>query len=632
MNAPSGERVTEWAGGSLSELMSVLSAAALPARIRVFAPGKGAAPAGEVHLLAGGLNDAFAGNKRGQEAASALQRLAGARFVIDTRLPDPETGSLAKPGPAEGSLAQRPLVEIMRYCEDYVLTCTLEVWRGEEQARISYRRGELVGTSVGGSEAPERLPEVMGWKEGFFEIDLPLPVTPPSPAPSRRTAGSAAVGDSAGTGPARPASGERARRGTDPFITIGAVKRDTPTRPAGAMRSTGEISSRPRLPPGPPLPGFQARIAAAARAHPAEKAGPRPPPFGPTPAHPLAAPPTSKTAPAAQGPLPPLAAPMVVGRDARPAPAPPLAPVPWPTAGTSAAGQKSGHVSGDEAPGRQGATREHSRSYVTEEQRSRPGRIGGQNVPEIVTGGTRPSVAQPTARPISTPAPRAAAGFPTPAQGSAVTPPPSFAPASLLVRAPAAHVQRTPPPAQPASVAAVQPTSAMARPVRPAEPRPSESFRAMREASATSARMTPSEPSLTSGRTKPAFTPPLGTEALPFGVELPEDMQDPAAFVETPPPEVPLVMPSMARSTPTPISPTPQPMVEPPDEFAESASGQPEDLGVDFEEPGFQPDQRPARRGVGAWPLLVHMLLGVALGAAIAAAYSAYYGLPLRWP
>jgi hypothetical protein len=109
-------------------------------------------------------------------------------------------------------------------------------------------------------------------------------------------------------------------------------------------------------------------------------------------------------------------------------------------------------------------------------------------------------------------------------------------------------------------------------------------------------------------------------------------MQDPAAFVETPPPEVPLVMPSMARATPTPISPTPQPMLEPPDEFAQSASGQPEDLGVDFEEPGFQPDQRPARRGVGAWPLLVHMLLGVALGAAIAAAYSAYYGLPLRWP
>src|ERR1700690_1397022 len=130
MSGPSGEGVTEWAGGSLSELMSVLSAAALPARIQVFASGPGGALAGEVHLLAGGLNDASAGAEQGQEAVSALQRMTGARFVIDTRLPDPETGSLAKPGPAEGDLAQRPLVEIMRYCEEYVLTCTLEVWRG----------------------------------------------------------------------------------------------------------------------------------------------------------------------------------------------------------------------------------------------------------------------------------------------------------------------------------------------------------------------------------------------------------------------------------------------------------------------------------------------------------------------
>ena len=33
----------------------------------------------------------------------------------------------------------------------------------------------------------------------------------------------------------------------------------------------------------------------------------------------------------------------------------------------STAGQNCGHVLGDEAPGRQGATRAHSRSYVTEE-------------------------------------------------------------------------------------------------------------------------------------------------------------------------------------------------------------------------------------------------------------------------
>ena len=58
---------------------------------------------------------------------------------------------------------------------------------------------------------------------------------------------------------------------------------------------------------------------------------------------------------------------------------------------TSAAGQKIGHVLGDEAPGRQGATREHSQSYVTEEQRRRPGWIVSQNLTEILTGGTSPA-------------------------------------------------------------------------------------------------------------------------------------------------------------------------------------------------------------------------------------------------
>ena len=58
---------------------------------------------------------------------------------------------------------------------------------------------------------------------------------------------------------------------------------------------------------------------------------------------------------------------------------------PW----ASAAGQNCGHVLGAEAPGRQGATRAHSRSYVTEEQRSRPGWIGSQNMADILTGGTR---------------------------------------------------------------------------------------------------------------------------------------------------------------------------------------------------------------------------------------------------
>jgi hypothetical protein len=56
---------------------------------------------------------------------------------------------------------------------------------------------------------------------------------------------------------------------------------------------------------------------------------------------------------------------------------------------TSAAGQKLYGRSAVEAPGPQGATREHSGSYVTEEQRSGPGWIGGPTTGEFLTGSTR---------------------------------------------------------------------------------------------------------------------------------------------------------------------------------------------------------------------------------------------------
>jgi hypothetical protein len=182
MVGPSADLTTEWEGGSLGELVAALQAAALPVRIEVIAPGTTDSNAGEVHLLAGGLADAFAGSLRRDDAMAALQRLEGARFIVEARLPDPESGSLSSPGPHEGSLKDRPVASLMRYCEDYVLSCRLEVWRGQERAVITYRRGEIVSTMVGGGDGSEHLPEVMGWTEGSYEIVLPAPVLPPTPA------------------------------------------------------------------------------------------------------------------------------------------------------------------------------------------------------------------------------------------------------------------------------------------------------------------------------------------------------------------------------------------------------------------------------------------------------------------
>ena len=185
MAGPSADRITEWEGGSLSELVAMLQAAALPVRIEVIAPGTTGSNAGEVHLLAGGLADAFAGSLRRDDAMAALQRLEGARYIIESRLPHPESGSLSEPGPHQGGLKDRPLASLMRYCEDYVLTCRLEVWRGQDRAVISYRRGEIISTVVGGSEGSELLPEVMGWTEGSYEIILPAPVLPQMPSRGR---------------------------------------------------------------------------------------------------------------------------------------------------------------------------------------------------------------------------------------------------------------------------------------------------------------------------------------------------------------------------------------------------------------------------------------------------------------
>jgi hypothetical protein len=634
MNGPSDERVTEWTGGSLNELMIVLSAAALPTRIRVFAPGPGDTPAGEVHLLAGGLNDAFAGEARGEDAVAALQRITGARFLIDTRLPDPETGSLAKPGPAEGNLAQRPLVEVMRYCEEYVLTCTLEVWRGEDQARISYRRGELVGTTVGGSDAPDRLPEVMGWKEGFFEIALPLPVTPPVPALSKRSTASMAVaGASTGT---QPPSGERVRRKTDPLISFDAAKKGAPAQPApAAARPTG--SGGPKLPPGPPLPGLQARSTAAVRSQPAPAAGPKPAPSGPTPATPLAAAPIRRSGPLPSVPVRTTAQTPIAGRPAagiataRPAlpPAataqakktPPIGvvvPAPLAVAPGQPAARAAVPVRAPQAP-------------LASSIAAAPAAAAASPRAPLASPIAKPSVAPTPARSLATPPPKAA--HPTPAQGSGVTPPPVSSPPSPPASAPAVPVQhKTPAPAkspssQPAWAGPADKTVKASRP-RPAEtpssPLPSAIHGALNtttNAAAAALRRTP-------GEMQRSLTPVRGTEELPAGVELSEDMQDPAAYVETPPPEPLPAVASQTQSTPTPSLVSDR--AEVPTVRLSSVGMAPSaDLSVDINEPRLRPRKRRARRGVGHWPLLVHVLLGIALGAAVVAAYSAYYRLPI---
>jgi hypothetical protein len=178
-------KLIDWNGGTLTDLIALLSAPAVSARVEVIPLGADS-PIGEVHLVAGGVSDSIYNGQATDDALDKLLTITPARFRVDPRLPDPATGDLGTAGPESGTLDGRPLAHLMRYCEDYVITCAIEVWRGNETARVDYKRGEISGVTVGGIDAPERLAEVMQWASGNYRLNVP-PISLPSVAP-RRTA------------------------------------------------------------------------------------------------------------------------------------------------------------------------------------------------------------------------------------------------------------------------------------------------------------------------------------------------------------------------------------------------------------------------------------------------------------
>jgi hypothetical protein len=177
----------QWEGGTLEELLALLAEAALSVRVDAIHPEKDE-KIGELHVVAGGVSETIAGDRRGDAAMAHLRQIPGLRFLAHPVLPDPEDGSLGQPGSLEGNLATRPPPELMRYCENFVLTCALEVRHRDDHVRISYRRGEILRTLVNGSESGERLPEVMSWTEGTWRItmsQLALPRPPKAARPIR---------------------------------------------------------------------------------------------------------------------------------------------------------------------------------------------------------------------------------------------------------------------------------------------------------------------------------------------------------------------------------------------------------------------------------------------------------------
>jgi hypothetical protein len=201
--------LVEWSGGALDDLVAYLSGPATAVRIEVL-PATGDTAVGEVHLLAGGISETLYAGKSTDDALEKLRGVNNPRFRLEMRLPNPVDGDLGSPGPDSGTLDSRPLAHLMRYCEQYVITCGIEVWRGSETARVEYRKGEISGVTVGGIDAPERLAEVMQWASGNYRLIIPkltLPesvpkaaVVKPAPAPAAPAPAPAA----AAAPPARP--------------------------------------------------------------------------------------------------------------------------------------------------------------------------------------------------------------------------------------------------------------------------------------------------------------------------------------------------------------------------------------------------------------------------------------------
>jgi hypothetical protein len=198
----------EWNAGDLDDLIGILSGPAVCARVEVL-PAVGDVVAGEVHLLAGGVSDALVDGKSTDDALDRLREVKPARFRIEGRLPNPANGDLGQPGPEAGTLEGRALAHLMRYCEDYVITCSIEVWRGNENARVDYKRGEISGVTVSGIDAPERLAEVMQWSSGNYRLVVP-PIQLPAVAPKRPPA----VAATPAPVPAPAPSAQAARHGS----------------------------------------------------------------------------------------------------------------------------------------------------------------------------------------------------------------------------------------------------------------------------------------------------------------------------------------------------------------------------------------------------------------------------------
>ena len=75
------------------------------------------------------------------------------------------------PTAVKGSLSERPLVEILKFCESNSLNGKVIVQSGDQTGKVYYQKGILQKVEVGDLEDDEALDILINWQEGEFAVE-----------------------------------------------------------------------------------------------------------------------------------------------------------------------------------------------------------------------------------------------------------------------------------------------------------------------------------------------------------------------------------------------------------------------------------------------------------------------------
>jgi hypothetical protein len=169
----------EASASALKRVLDHINASRFTGRLRV----RAREAEGELWFMAGVLETSRFGVSKGDEALKRMEQASEAVFEAEPLLPS-LTGDFGKRVPFTGSFQQFPPVTLMRFCERYAITCTLELRGKDRTLRLVYQTGELISDEAdrGGNEA---LAGMLESQEGTYIFSLPpfdLPAGIPRPS------------------------------------------------------------------------------------------------------------------------------------------------------------------------------------------------------------------------------------------------------------------------------------------------------------------------------------------------------------------------------------------------------------------------------------------------------------------